>query len=208
MKIQLSILFTKIKENIKWLVLLIILSILCLILFKTNNIGVSRIKDFLILINYPNFSKTNNFSLIVGIYNIVLFIYLGYLYYTYEFTYSVENIIIRTEEKKWFINKNLVFFLYTLIFTIINTLLIYIYFYGKFEFKVEYLYMPLIFRILIFQTSIIIFNNIKSHDYIFLLLTLLLFAFIVRPNCILGLCFIAINFIINYLTFNIKKILK
>ena len=118
MKIQINILMLKLKENIKWFILLILLLVLCLILYHvgtTENSTVST-NDFLMLLNYPSLTNYSNVTALLAIYNFVLYIYIAYVFYTYEFNFSFQNIILRVKDNIWILSKIIIFSLFTIFY--------------------------------------------------------------------------------------------
>ncbi len=206
MSIQINILKIKLKENIKWFILMFMISFLFL-LFDYISSKSPSLEDFLFLLNYPGIKKISNISFLLAIFNFIFYIYIAYVFYTYEYNFSFQNIILREKDKKWIIKKILVFSIYTFLYKIIYTLIIYVYYRKSFSFSFDFILRPVFFNLLIYFSLIIIYN-FKRLKYIYVLILVLLIPiiFYLKFNYFLIILFIMLELIFIVKEFKFKKI--
>ncbi len=206
MKIQLKILLKILKNNWKWIAILLFIVILKLtmIMLQPTDAEITYY-DFLNLICYPNLKDTVN--ILLSLYQIGLYLYLILVFYTYEIEYSFENIILRSNEKKWINFKIITSIVFVIITKTIYILLIYLLFKIYFPLKIYYLIYPNVFHI-ISVLSLITFVNIFKNNNKFILILSLIISYLVYKYFYLNISLILIVFIIvmNIWLFRFKRI--
>lgn len=208
MKLQKNIFKCVFKKNILWFCLLYIIIGLCVIFYSVRpNFINESIEDYLILISYPFYGKKSSLQFLITLYYLAFNIVFFYDYLTYEIMNSCENIILRVSSKKWIISKIFFYFFSVFLFCLVNTLVLYLFFYNNFNFNIEYIFIPFLYFI---SSSLIVcfiywllknnrvLNFIFSLFFIFLLYNLYNFY-------IVFVLFILFLFI-NILFFDINKL--
>ena len=209
MKIQINILILKLKENIKWFILLILLLVLCLILYHvgtTENSTVST-NDFLMLLNYPSLTNYSSVTALLAIYNFVLYIYIAYVFYTYEFNFSFQNIILRAKDNIWILSKIIIFSLFTIFYKSIYAIITYTYFKNEIPFSIDYIVAPILFNLLCFLSGILTYNFYKRKKIYTQIITLMIpFVLYFYFNYISVIFILIIELIVSIKYFKFKNI--
>ncbi len=207
MNVQLKILLYNLKKSYLWIIILFLLMILSLIFYSVRPLELKlSSSDFIELISYPRSKNISFVSLLVSIYQIGLTIYYIYIYYSYELENSFDNIVIRSNEKKWIFQKIVGSIIFIILFRLIYTGLLYIYFYEKIPFELNFLVMPIIYHILISLIIITILNYTKFDNGIKLLISVIIsFFFFLKFNVLISLFLIIIIIIFNCIFFRFKR---
>lgn len=207
MILQFEILCGKLKNNWFWFVILIFISLLNLILYhvRPSQIQITN-EDLFSLTCYPSSIEYGFVSLLLTMYQFGLLIYIIYIFYIHEFEHSFENIILRVNQKKWIISKIIVTFVFTFFLRLIYFGLIYLYFYDKISFQLNYLIYPIIYSMFISIMVLFCLNfSDKKRYYIYIISFIVSFILFKRFKLILALLIISTLILAIFLNFNFKK---
>ena len=186
MKVQMKILLEILKKSWLWIIIFVVLAILSLIFYMVRppEILITE-NDFLAMVSYPKNINSSFICFLLSLYQIGTTIYLIYIYYTYEFTYSFENIILRINEKKWIFEKIITCILFLILVRSIYMFLIYLCFFKTIDLSLNFITYPVVYHVLISIILITIINCLKRKNILDLIIV----------------------FAIGYLLFNIFNIL-
>ncbi len=209
MRLQLKIFLKILKQNLLWILFGVILIGLGIIFIKVKPKEIKfNIENFLILIGYPNIKKISFVSSLLIIFQIIFINYLIYLYYSFEFDNSFENIILRINHKKWLINKLALIILFIFIIKLLEIFVIHLFF-PTIHLKIDFIFIPILYCL---STNIIFITilNFLGYKNILSLIFILLVNYIVFN--FFNIYIIAFAFIflilINLKYFNFKIIYK
>lgn len=113
MILQLKILFRILLKNLIWLLIFFIIACFYFIYLTITYTPEfpTTLLDIVPFTGYP-LDSYNSMQIIVVVYQSALLIYIVYSFLHYDFRYSFENIILRTNPKKWLFFKSLLSYLF------------------------------------------------------------------------------------------------
>lgn len=212
MKLEFNSLKRAILKDKVWLIILLILTIVSVINYYVSISSSDFLKNinyFYILIGVPSLKDADMIYTLLNTYIIIYFIYFTINYFNYDLDYCSDNIVLRENEKHWFIRKTLSIILYVIFIKLLLFILISIM--CKFEYKVSitYLLITLIYP-LTYSILTITLNNLFKNNVIVIILSLVIsLSLFFKLNIPVVLIFIdIILFIVNYITFKFKRIYK
>lgn len=207
MSIQIKVLLYNIKKSLFWKIIFLVLLIVNIIFYEVRPIGIETTNiDFIGLITYPTNIKLQFIPLLINLYQVIFALYFTYIYYTYEFEHSFENIIIRVNEKRWFLQKIMTLLLWLIISKIFYIGLLYIYFSDSVLFKIEYLFVPVLYYIFISLLLITLINFFKLNLEIkFAVLLIVCYLMFVNFNIYFTILYILALLLINFVCFHFKR---
>lgn len=212
MKMEFNSLKRAILKDKTWLIILLILTIISVINYYVDFSTTDFLKDvnyFYILIGLPALKKADTIYTLLNTYIIIYFIYFTINYFNYDLEYCSDNIVLRENQKRWFIRKTLSIILYIafiklLLFILISTM-------CKFEYKVSIIYLlitiiyPLTCSLLTITLDILFKNNV----IVIILSIVISLSLFFKLNIPVILIFIdVILYGVNYITFKFKRIYK
>lgn len=208
MKIQFNILKEKIKNNILWILIIVFLVLLNLILLSVKPIQIKSTKlDFLTLIGFPGITEYNGISLLILLYQLGWTLYINYIFYIHEFEHSLENILLRINQKKWIISKIIIIVPAIILCKIVFILLIYLYFCEDLSFSITYIIYPIFYTIFLTLELISIINFLKTNNIIKVIVGIVIaYILFINFNIWFIIAIILVLIYINIKYFNIKKI--
>lgn len=212
MKLQINILITILKKYKYWILAFLFLFLVSYILSMVSpNTKISMSYDFFTMIGYPVEDNLGFISLLVTIYQLILYIFLFTQFIFYEFNYSLENILIRADSRKWLMQKIIISILATILLKCIYIAFTYLLFSHVVTFNIKVFCYPI--AILLVTLAFLIFNLNFPKLYANILTIvdscLLLYLFF-HFNIKLLIGFIIISlvmFLYTILNFRFKKVL-
>ena len=206
MRLQLEIMLSVIKKTWFWLGILVFLSLIKIVLYTFNvHANVSYEAEFLSFLFIPGFTNYNLSTLLIGIYQTILVIYIVYVFYTYELNNAFFNVILRANEKKWIVSKLLLITIFNILFKLIYQFLIYLYFKNYIFFELEYFLYPVVYDLLLSLFIILMINFINKNKLIgFVVIILLSFIIFKYFNVFIALFLIGILIAVNIFKFHFK----
>lgn len=207
MKIQLNILFACIKKCLKWFILLISFVLIFLFVVEYNmEVGTD---EFLILIGSYKYNSYDLFRILFFIFNFTITVYFSYIFYNYELENSLDNIVLRSDYRKWIREKFIVLILFVLVFRLLYSMFLFLLI-GCNIIDNIYITLSLIFSHIFVAISIVFLINHKRNNkmlfitiFIICILEVLLSKYLIMFNILLCIMII----VYELLTFNFKKII-
>jgi hypothetical protein len=209
MKAQIKILLETFKKSWLWITIFVILAMLSLLFYAIRPTEVLITEnDFLAMISYPKNIHSGFICFLLSLYQIGITIYLIYIYYTYEFSHSFENIILRVNEKKWIFEKVVTCTVFLILIRLIYMYLIYLYFFKTITLNLNFIMYPVIYHVLISIILITIINFLKRKSILDLIIVFIVSYLLFNIfNILVALIIIAFLFIINFIFFHFKNML-
>lgn len=209
MKIELSLIKNKIKQDKTWLIVYVLIFIVCIVyIFLNYKNSLDNIELSYLLIGYPQVElKDDLIFILFNLYSITYFIYFTISYLNIELENYKDNLIIREKSNKWIIRKQITIFSCLVIIKIINFVVVYILF--KNIISLKFILLSIIYPLLISMVSILLNNNIKGTSVSILISIILsFFIFYYLTNIIVIALIVIIIPVLIYITFSFKKIYK
>lgn len=212
MKMEFNSLKRAILKDKTWLIILLIITIISYINYYLGIPANGFFKDmnyFYILIGFPALKETDTIYTLLNTYLIIYFVYFTINYFNYDLEYCSDNIVLRENQKRWFIRKTLSIILYIvfiklLLFILISTM-------CKFEYKVSiiYLLITIIYPLTCSLLTITLDNLFKNNVIVIILSIVISLSLFFKLNIPVILIFIdVILYGVNYITFKFKRIYK
>ena len=187
MKIEFNLIKNKIKKDKTWLIILLMLTIINIIYCYLNYNKISNNIYYMNLVGYPLINEKLDIYVLYNIYYITYIVYYSISYFNYELENLKENIVIRENDKKWFIRKVISILLYIVTLKLITILIIDVFSNFKYSFNINIILISIItitvnnivkkntlVIIISIILSFLIFFSIKNILFLFILLLLLL----------------------------------
>lgn len=207
MKIQIRIWNYCLKKSVKWLILLLLIIACYLFSLSISRKNItSDINFYLTLIGYYNPQYTSFFSTINLIYQYVFSIYFTHICYTYEVTNSFNNVVLRINGHKWIIDKLLVILSSNLLFRIIISILLYLFFINKTTFPFLETIDVILSHLLTTLIIISLHNFVKNKKIQLILIMLIVPIIVIYTSSPIKVVSIILLLVINYKIFNIKQL--
>ena len=206
MRVQNKIALNCVKKSLRWFVILLVIVVIYIITIKF--LRSPTITDFYSILGIVDLSNTSFFGILMMIYQYAVTLYFSYIFYNYEINEEVDNVIIRMDQQKWIITKNIICYVYIAAFRIIYTI------YSSFFYSVNIHDLIIIaFSVssnyfLLISLTFFLSNHLKQRKKeIYILLTLLIFLLhIVINSFIFNYFMLIIISMYEFKSFNFKKL--
>ncbi len=209
MKIEFNLIKNKIKNDKIWLVILLILTIINIMYCYLNYNKINNSIYYMNLIGYPLINEKLDIYVLYNIYYIAYIIYYSISYFNYELENLKENIIIRDNDKKWFIRKIISILLYIVILKLIVILIIDVFSNFKYSFNLNIILLINLYLSLISIITITINNIIKNNTLVIIISMILSFlVFFSIKNILILFLLSVLLLILNIIFFKFKKMYK
>lgn len=210
MILQLKILFRILLKNLMWLLIFFIIACFYFIYLTITYTPEfpTTLLDIVPFTGYP-LDSYNSMQIIVVVYQSALLIYIVYSFLHYDFRYSFENIILRTNPKKWLFFKSLLSYLFIAVVRCSLFMITRELFYDYFILPYDYLLSVILISFIV--NSFLLFN-LNFNQYINIVLwiieiplTIHIFHHLTTFN---GIIIILVITIFNFIYFKLKRLAK
>ncbi len=211
MKLELEILKEVFKKNAVWLILYISFVILqvILILLRSSIIPI-QVEDFLSLIGDPMYYDYTFHTTLLKLFQICLIVYYVFQINSYEYQFSLENFLLRLNEKHWIRIKILISILLFLFLKSIFIFIVYAFFCKDFSIQFSYFYPSILYDLLVVLLMITFTNFLIKNNLSLLMFFVIIFSyfFLIIFHWKLILFISILLIIINLYLFRFKRVIN
>lgn len=209
MKIEFNLIKNKIKKDKIWLIILLMLTIINIIYCYLNYNKISDNIYYMNLVGYPLINEKLDIYVLYNIYYITYIVYYSISYFNYELENLKENIVIRENDKKWFIRKVISILLYIVTLKLITILIIDVFSNFKYSFNINIILIINLYLFLISIVTITVNNIIKKNTLVIIISIILSFLiFFSIKNILFLFILLLLLLVLNIIFFKFKVMYK
>ncbi len=202
MRYNLNVLARVAKKSLKYAIFLYILISIDIISFMEHaSIMEDPYTKFLSYAKVLTIRSSNNIDL-VQLYNLFIIIYIAIALILYDHEHSFENVCLRFNSQKYFLNKMAIVPIYFIVYFFLYFLLIYTFF-KDIPFNISFYIDNIIYSIFLFVNLFTFINNKTLMKW--LLIPIFILSEIFYNNYV-SIMIIIILLVFNYKTFNLKEL--
>lgn len=209
MKIEFNLIKNKIKKDKTWLIILLMLTIINIIYCYLNYNKISNNIYYMNLVAYPLINEKLDIYVLYNIYYITYIVYYSISYFNYELENLKENIVIRENDKKWFIRKVISILLYIVTLKLITILIIDVFSNFKYSFNINIILIINLYLFLISIITITVNNIVKKNTLVIIISIILSFLiFFSIKNILFLFILLLLLLVLNIIFFKFKVMYK
>lgn len=209
MKIEFNLIKNKIKKDKIWLIILLMLTIINIIYCYLNYNKISNNIYYMNLVGYPLINEKLDIYVLYNIYYIAYIVYYSISYFNYELENLKENIVIRENDKKWFIRKVISILLYIVTLKLITILIIDVFSNFKYSFNIDIILIINLYLFLISIITITVNNIVKKNTLVIIISIILSFLiFFSIKNILFLFILLLLLIVLNIIFFKFKVMYK
>ncbi len=209
MKIEFNLIKNKIKKDKTWLIILLMLTIINIIYCYLNYNKISNNIYYMNLVGYPLINEKLDIYVLYNIYYITYIVYYSISYFNYELENLKENIVIRENDKKWFIRKVISILLYIVTLKLITILIIDVFSNFKYSFNINIILIINLYLFLISIITITVNNIVKKNTLVIIISIILSFLiFFSIKNILFLFILLLLLLVLNIIFFKFKVMYK
>ena len=209
MKIEFNLIKNKIKKDKTWLIILLMLTIINIIYCYLNYNKISNNIYYMNLVGYPLINEKLDIYVLYNIYYITYIVYYSISYFNYELENLKENIVIRENDKKWFIRKVISILLYIVTLKLITILIIDVFSNFKYTFNINIILIINLYLFLISIITITVNNIVKKNTLVIIISIILSFLiFFSIKNILFLFILLLLLLVLNIIFFKFKVMYK